>query len=80
MRKLALKPVSLRGKNLVPYLVNIMTLWRHYGVLKFSVIKIKLSKLSESPTFTFLFLLYSTRSFGMETTTTVTYLVPNKPM
>ena len=80
MRKLAPKPVSLRDKNLVSYLVYIMTLWRHYGVLKFSVIKIKLNKLSQSPTLTFLFLIYSTITFGMETTTTVRHVVPNKPM
>ena len=80
MRKLAMKPVSLRDKNLVSYLVYIMTLWRHYGGLKFSVIEIKLNKLSESITFTLLFLIYSTLSFGMETKTTLTYLVPCKPM
>ena len=80
MRELAMKPVSLRGKNLVSYLVYIMTLWQYYGGLKFSVIEIKLNKLSESLTFTLLFLIYSTLSFGMETKTTVTYLVPYKPM
>ena len=52
MRELAMKPVSLRDKNLVSYLVYIMTLWCHYGGLKFSVIEIKLNTLSESLTFT----------------------------
>ena len=59
MRELVMKPVSLRDKNLVSYLVYIMTLWCHYGGLKFSVFEIKLNKLFESLTFTLLFLIYS---------------------
>ena len=35
---------------------------------------------AESPTFALLLLIYSTIRFEMETTTTVTYLVPNRPM